>query len=111
MSPNISDPGDMSPARYTNIEWVFIDRPPGEMEDHNNCVYAKIPCETRLRGLCSCTRCPEEHCGCNATHAKVFFENDPDMYWEFKTAAIIDDVYTILIFYKSQRAMREEAVS
>lgn len=101
------DSGTYSPAGYRQNEYVYIDRPEGEVEYHKNFAYGSIPCETRLRGLSTCSRCPEAECCFDVTHAKVFFENDPEMYWEFKTAAIIDDVYTVLIFYESQRAVQE----
>lgn len=100
-----------SPAQCrskTDVEWVCIERPPGEIEVYNSSVYDILPCETALRGLCICSQCPEEKgYACeNITHAKVFFENNPNMYWEYKTAAIIDDVYKILIFYKSNAELR-----
>lgn len=81
-------------------EFLEINKPVGEIDFFNSKVYDRIPCETHLRGLCTCGNCPDAEYCIDITHAKTAFIGDPHIYWQLKRAEIIDDVYTIVSYYE-----------
>lgn len=89
------------------IPWLVIGRPPGEEEYCNVKVYGKTPCETQLRGLCTCQGCPEGDMCIDSVESLVIFKNNPISYWQVKTAEIINGVYTwVLRYYPDARGGR-----